>query len=381
MSIRQPVSLSDLFAEFRPRLVAPDLTDFSGIHAPDMRCFEVAPRSVEMLVRVIQLAAARDIPLRIRAQGHSLNGSSLPRADELLVSTRNLRQLRFEEPGTVTAGSGIVLWVLQHMLQGHGYDVPVLNDGYPGPTVGGYTAAGGFGPRSAIHGGFWNNVVSLRFIDGRGRLHTVTPADALFPWLFGSMGQLGVIVDARLAIIARDGSNTLPPYPAGTVLQAPELVNPPIPPEFETTNSERLFWFTLFTPDEHLDEAHQALSVLEKTHEATLRFQERYRYPIRPRGLIAPLVYPYGYPFTATGAWGWLIDGSTRGIAALTAFDRDFMALAESTPHYRRYVQSELPCGPDVYRRCFGESVYTALRQHKTDLDPGAILNRGSVFD
>lgn len=381
MIIKQPASLHDLFAEFRPRLAKPDITDFSRLHAPGRHCFEVAPRSAETLTRVVHLAATHGIPLRIRAQGHSLNGSSLPREKELLVSTRNLRQVRFEAPGSVTAGSGVVLWILQHMLHQYGYDVPVINDGYPGPTVGGYMAAGGFGPRSAVHGGFWDNVISLQFVDGRGRLHTVTPSDALFPWLFGAMGQLGVLVDARLAIVARDGSKTLPPYPAGTSLQAPELVNPRIPPEFETANSERLFWFTLFTPDERLDQAHHALTALEQRHASTLRFQERYRYPIRPRGRIAPLVYPYAHPFTATGAWGWLVDNSPNGIEALNAFDRDFTALATGTTHYRRYVQSELPCAPDIYRRCFGENTYEALRQHKASLDPAAILNRGSVFD
>lgn len=381
MSIRRPASVLDLFAEFRPRIVPGRLSDFSGLQAVGDSCLEVAPRGAETLARIVQLASANDIALRIRAQGHSLNGSSLPRGDELLVSTRNLRQVRFEEPGSVTVGSGVVLWVLQHMLRRYGYDLPVLNDGYAGPTVGGYTAAGGFGPRSSVYGGFWDNVLEMRFVDGRGKLHRVGPADALFPWLFGSMGQLGVQVDARLAIVAHEGSSELPPYPAGTTLKAPELVNPPIPPEFDTSAGERLFWFTVFTPDEHLDEAQQALTALERRHSTALRFQERYRYPIRQYGRIAPLVYPYARPFTATGAWGWLIDGHTQGIAALNAFDRDFMALATGTPHYRRYVQSELPCAPDVYRRCFGETTYAALRQHKAELDPLRILNRGTVFE
>lgn len=381
MSIRQSASVLDLFAEFRPHIVPGKLSDFSGLHTPEDSCLEVAPRGADTLARIVQLACVHDIALRIRAQGHSLNGSSLPREKELLVSTRNLRRVRFEEPGSVTVGSGVVLWVLQRILRRYGYDLPVLNDGYPGPTVGGYTAAGGFGPRSSVYGGFWENVLEMRFVDGRGNLHRVTPADALFPWLFGSMGQLGVQIDARLAIVAYKGPGELPPYPAGTTLQAPELVNPPIPPEFDRSAGERLFWFTLFTPDEYLDDAQQALAALERQHTTALRFQERYQYPIRQLGRVAPLVYPYARPFTATGAWGWLIDGHKQGIAALNAFDRDFMALATGTPHYRRYVQSELPCAPDVYLHCFGETIYAALRQHKAELDPRAILNRSTVFE
>jgi FAD/FMN-containing dehydrogenase len=381
LSLSPSESVLDLFADFRPRIVPGKLSDFSGLHTPEISCLEVAPRSAATLARIVQLAGEHGIPLRIRAQGHSLNGSSLPREKELLISTRNLRQLHFEEPGSVTVGSGVVLWVLQHMLRRYGYDLPVLNDGYAGPTVGGYTAAGGFGPRSSVYGGFWDNVLEMQFVDGLGKLHRVTPAEAIFPWLFGSMGQLGVLINARLAIVAREGSSEQAPYPAGTTLQAPELLNPPIPPEFDTSAGERLFWFTLFTPDEYLKDAQQALTALERRHNTALRFQDRYRYPIRQHGRIAPLVYPYVRPFTATGAWGWLIDGHTQGITALNAFDRDFMALATSTPHYRRYVQSELPCSPEVYRHCFGETTYEAFRRHKSELDPRAILNRGTVFE
>ena len=342
-------------------------------------CCQVAPRKVETITRIIRLANERSIPLRVRAQGHSLNGSSIPSPAELLVATHNFRQVRFEEAGTVTVGSGVVLWVLQYILRQRGFDLPVLNDGYPGPSVGGYAAAGGFGPRSAVFGGFWDNVIELRFVDGLGNARQATCADPLFPWLFGSMGQLGILIDAKLAIIPRDGSGA-PPYPAGTSLLAPQLAAPKVPPEFATSGDERLFWFTLFTPDEFLDDAHRELIALERRHSATLRFQERYRYPIRQRGMTLPLVYPYARPFTATGAWGWLIDSSRLGIAGLQEFDREFMALAASKPHYRRYVQSELPSGPDIYRRCFGEKNYEALSRLKTELDPNRVLNRDTVF-
>jgi FAD/FMN-containing dehydrogenase len=256
----------------------------------------------------------------------------------------------------------------------------VLNDGYAGPTVGGYLAAGGFGPRSALHGGFWDNVLEVRLIDGRGEMHVVKPDDARFPWLFGSMGQLGIFYDARLAIVPLDASGPPPDYPAGKTFTAPQLVEPRVPPEFSAEGDESLFWFTLFVPDEHLDEAQLELTELEKRHRAALRFQERYRYPIRQRGRVAPLVYPEARPFTATGAWGWLRDKSDAGTQRLFEFDRDFMALAESRPHYRRYVQSELPSGPGIYERCFGAETCASFRRLKSELDPRGLLTRGTVF-
>ena len=373
------LSLSELFADFRPRRVDPNLTDFSRLRLPSGTCWQVAPRHADTVSEIVRLAKDRNIPLRLRAQGHSLNGASLPGPHELLLLNHNFRHVRFEEPGTVTVGSGVVLWVLQHVLRSRGFDLPVLNDGYPGPSVGGYVAAGGFGPRSASFGGFWDNVTEVRLVDGLGIVRRVVRNDSLFPWLFGSMGQLGVVIDAKLNIIVRDGS-TAPDYPAGTSVVAPQMIVPKIPPEFRTEGDERLFWFTLFTPDAHLEEAHQELLALERKHRSALRFQERYSYPILQRGMLAPLVYPFTCAFTATGAWGWLTDASVDGVAALQAFDSDFMALATGKPYYRRYVQSELASGPDVYRRCFGAETYDALRSRKAEFDPARLFNRGTVF-
>jgi FAD/FMN-containing dehydrogenase len=350
------------------------ITDFSGLRSSAASFRVEQPRSVEQLARAVRAAHAGGTPLRTRGQGHSLNGASLPGEGELLVDTRGLRSLRFERPGSVRVGAGAVLWVVQDVLRGFGLELPVLNDGYPGPTVGGYLAAGGFGPRSGEHGGFWDNVLELTLVDGRGELRRVTPDDALFPWLFGSMGQLGIVAEATLAVV---GSG---PYPEGKSGLVPALAQQHLPLQFTPQGDERLFWFTLFVPDERLEEAHAALSALEGRHGSALRFQERYRYPVRHRGRVAPLVYPQARAFTATGAWGWLADAAEGSVTKLLEFDRDFMALAQSRPDYRRYVQSELARGPEVYQRCFGAALYAELGRLKAELDPKGLFNRGSVF-
>lgn len=368
-----------LFAEFRPRRIEGALGDFSGLRSGEPGYWEVAPRNAGTAQRIVQTAFEHGVALRVRAQGHSLNGASLPRGGELLLSTRNLRHVRFEQSGTVTAGGGIVLWILQYLLRRHGFDLPVLNDGYPGPTVGGYLAAGGFGPRSAAHGGFWDNVLEVTLLDGRGEVQRVAADDPRFPWLFGAMGQLGIVLEAKLGIVPLQ-ADAPPPYPEGRALVAPQLAPPRIPPEYATQADESLFWFTLFVPDARLEEAHRALTALERRHTQALRFQERYRYPIRLRRWLPPLLYPEARPITATGAWGWLTDGSPAGRERLLEFDRDFMALALAEPAYRRYLQSELPGGPEVYEPCFGAQTYATLRRLKGELDPRGLLNRGSVF-
>lgn len=379
MSTPDAQALCETFASFRPALVEQPLADFSRLRAGAARYCEVAPRTSGVVSQIVQAAREQGVALRLRAQGHSLNGATLPDAGELLLSTRNFRGVRFDEPGTVTAGCGVVLWILQYILRRYGFDLPVLNDGYPGPSVGGYLAAGGFGPRSGLYGGFWDNVREVAMVDGNGQARRIGADDPLYPWLFGSMGQLGVFVGAKLAIIPRPDVPPAP-YPAGRTLVAPELAMPKVPPEFATGEEESLFWFTLFVPDEELEPALGRLAALERAHGGALRFQERYRYPIRQFGRMPPLIYPQARPITATGAWGWLSDRSAGGVEKLLEFDRQFGALAASEPHYRRYVQSELPAGPEVYERCFGARAYAEFRRLKAELDPAAVLNRGTVF-
>src|SRR5207247_4475562 len=103
-------------------------------------------------------------------------------------------------------------------------------------------------------------------------------------------------------------------------------------------------------------------------------------YPIRHRSMVAPLVYPEARPFTATGAWGWLSDASRQAVEKLLAFDRGFMALALSRPGYRRYIQSELPAGPQIYEQCFGRPLYEEFRRIKSELAPQNALNPGVTF-
>src|SRR5258708_498909 len=375
----QATSIQELFTDCHPTLLERPITDFSGLESQASIFCQVAPHSTEVVRRILSRDNEHALPILTRAQGHSLTGSSLPHSGDLSFSTESLRVIRFDDPGTVTVGCGVVLWILQHVLDRLEFDLPVLNDGYPGPSVGGFMASGGFGPRSDLFGGFWNNVIDVGLIDGLGNTHRVARTDPLFPWLFGSMGQLGIFVDAKLAIVPRE-ARTSPPYPLGTKLLAPLLVAPKVPAEFAVGGDERLFWFTLFVPDECIDDAHRELRQLERRHSKVLRFQERYRYPILFRDVVAPLVYPYARRVTATGAWGWLTDSGIDRIAKLRDFDLEFMELGASRPDYRRYVQSEMPSGPGVYEKCFGPKIYAHFLRLKTKLDPKWLLNRGSVF-
>ncbi len=189
--------LEKLFGAFRPCIVTDALFDFSRLHSGYPRFCEVSP------ISIVQLAGEHGIPLRTRGRGHALNGSSLPQKSELTVNTRNLTKASLQPDGTVAVGGGAVLWMVDEWLRTAGLSLPVVNDGYAGPSVGGFVAAGGFGPGSATAGGFWNNVSELTIVGGQGQIQRLGRDAPLFPWLFGAMGQLGIIVEAKLDTVAR----------------------------------------------------------------------------------------------------------------------------------------------------------------------------------
>ncbi|WP_437970528.1 FAD-binding oxidoreductase [Sorangium sp. So ce260] len=384
--MRSPQQIHELFSAFAPRVISGPITHFGRLRQSADTFCEIAPASGAELADAIGTAHRHGVPVRIRGQGHALNGASLPAAHELLLRTERLGDVRFETEGTVTAGAGVVLWSLRSVVERHGYTVPVVNDGYAGPSVAGFVAAGGFGPRSNLHGGFWENVAALTLVDGTGRLKRIDRSEALFPWLFGAMGQLGVVVEATLDIVPLDTAPpdgaSPPPYPAGAgasrelIAASPELQGSG-PDEAE--RDERLLWFTLFTPGRSLARAQARLAALEAEHAGLLSYRQRYAYPIRQRRPVPALVYPRHEPFFAIGSWGALRLPPGDAAGPLRAHGEELTRIATELG-CRRYVQSETTCDVDAYRACFGEETHEAFRGLKAQQDPGLILNRGSVF-
>jgi FAD/FMN-containing dehydrogenase len=307
-----------------------------------------------------------------------MNGSSLPQAGEVLVETRGLKWARYERLGTVTCGAGLRLWALAELVHQHGYSLPVMNDGYAGPTAGGYLAAGGFGAGSASHGGFWENVEEIVLVTASGAKR-ISRQDASFPWMFGAMGQLGLVVELTLTL---SPGRLLGPYPQGYAepshqIQTCDARASGAPAE----EADRpLYWFTCFVAERDLAEASAALAVLRAQHSDALTFREPYTYVIRHCGrVVAPLVYATAEDFCAVGMWGSLENTSVSALQRLGDLEAAFMSLVLQKG-YRRYVQSELVSGSDAYRSYFEPSVFARFAKLKCAVDPACLFNADSVF-
>ena len=358
---RAAEELCERFAAFRPHIATTPLFDFSMLHQGESTYCEVAPRTPQELVAVVRLAVELRLPLRTRGAGHALNGSALPLRGELVISTRELDQIVAGPGETIRAGAGSVLWTVDAAARARGRAIPVLNAGQAGPTAGGFIAAGGFGAGSAAAGGFWENVVQVAVVDGRGALARVTRDSPLFPWLFGAMGQLGIVVEATLQTV-------------------PSASAPP--PERGRTREDEpgtLFWFTFFVAPAQLPSATDTLTSLEGRYAELLTFRNRYTYYIAHREIVAPLVWPYHTPCFAVGAWVRLRSARASQRANLLELESDFMAIAHANG-YRRYIQSELASGNGTYEQYFGPLYYRRFRVLKRAQDPYDLLNRGWVF-
>jgi FAD/FMN-containing dehydrogenase len=377
---RPAADLIEIFSEFSAHLSTTPLHDFSLVNSGTGSFCETFPKSAAEVSEIVRKAREYGVPLRIRGQGHSLNGSSLARPGEVVVQTCRLADVEFSGETTVTAGAGIVLWSLQRLLQTYNYALPVINDGYSGPSLGGYIAAGGFGLGSASYGGFWDNVAEITLVTGAGDVRRVPRDHELFPHLFGSMGQHGLIVRATLDLAVHETRRPTS-YPQALRVSADRL---PQPSESFTSQDpglqtdEGLCWFTLFVSPARRDQALRDLAFLQAKHSQTFAYRHRYLYPVTHRAVAPPLIYPHPEPFEALGIWG-IPAGSGSRLADLRAFEHDFMQMTIQRG-YRRYIQSELPGDLDSYAQYFGAQLLSDFCDVKRQLDPDGLLNRETVF-
>ena len=324
------------------------LSDYGKLHVSSADYTVLRPDSVDAATQGWRSALAEGRALRVRGSGHGLSGATLPRTGETLLRTRGLDHYRVEAPGLIAVGGGAILWDVRDFVAGRGWRLPVCNDGWAGPTVGGFASAGGVGslrvpvdehgkpgaPRapgpvslSERHGGFWAQVAKLRIIDGRGTVHDVLPGDEDFPWMFASMGQFGLILEATLRLAPQAGvADALPVGGSGRI----PVSNPIDPNEADAAapaqGVDRKYWFTAFAPVDEEDAVWRTIGEWSRAHRGALRpnrggigpLQDGhaigYRCLVRRKAPTPPLLYPRDEDFLALGVTAVCAGvGSGRG--------------------------------------------------------------------
>jgi halogenation protein CepH len=394
--LRAGLDNTSVAAQPGPQVNEP-LYDYGKLHVGCAPYLQAWPDSPDGALALVEAARARSIALRVRGSGHTFSGASLPRQGEVLVRTQGLDHFHFCAPDRLIAGAGALVWDVRDLAREHGYDLPVFNGGWAGPTLAGYICAGGFGKSglSESAGGLWENVHAVRLIDGHGKLRRIARGDEAFPWLFGSSGQLGLMVDAELRLVPYADHRGPRDYPLDSQGRVPrrQVDDPAVnaqPPPAE--GEERLFWFTLLAAPEQEDSAWQGLLELVLKHRAEVVPDGGwagplldgqaigYRYVIRFHEFNPPLVYPRAETFLVLGVMCKLRSGDDASNARVLDIERSFIEIARAR-RLRLYLQAENIGRSVDLSAYYGRATYTRFMQLKREFDPAGMFNRGVVFD
>ncbi len=385
--------LLKLFRDFGVQTIRQPLFDYGKLYSSPSE-YEVAfPSDCNQVQLIVALARKHKILLRVRASGHTFNGVTLPRQGELLVRTDQLDHFHFDTAGTITVGSGALVWDVRDLVRDHGFDLPVYNGGWAGPTVGGYINAGGFGKSglSEIYGGLWENVEQITFIDGKANIRTINRTDKIFPWIFGSYGQLGFLIEVKLNIIPKN-EESCPGYPLGLSGHIPKRqdTDPKLndsPPENRT--QPNLFWFSLLVSPKDQFWAWVELYKFVKSNAlkpdggwaGPILDDQRigYHYVIPFINFHPPLVYPKPETFLVIGVMCVLSTGNATSNQSVLQIEKNFIDLAVKN-RYKLYLQAE-NIGRNVdFPAYYGEEIYNSFRQLKDQFDPDRLLNQDVIF-
>ena len=290
------------------------------------------PKTEEDAILSLERANQLGIEITIRGSGHSMNGSSLPKSDGLLLLTTGLNKVLICPTGEVDVGAGAQVLVVDEYIQKYGLRLPVVNDGgEPAPTVGGFICAGGFGVSSKEYGGFWNCVSSVRFWTPDTGIRTISHKEDDFWTLFGCGKPEGVILSAKLI--------TLGQYTGGA---AEAHMN------FQYVEHPRRIWFTFLAPTRKTSSLRRALIRLDRDLEEYWLRLPIYEYTIKENGSRIPSDFFPNHQgsLTAMGVWGEVTAKTERNIHAIIERVAQF---TDKETYARRYWQSELctgsPCG------------------------------------
>jgi hypothetical protein len=343
------------------------ILDYGGYHRGHNDFTSIRLTNLTNLVDSILLANENGTAFRVRGNGHSMNGSALPRSGEILFESKGCNHYHFSDEGYVTVGAGSAIWDVNEMLTEFGFELLVINDGgQAAATVGGYLNAGGFGAGSAVHGGFWESVAAVVLVTGGGQLLEITPEDELFPWLFGSMGQLGVIFEVKLRIQTKVGGTLQYPKDVSGNVQKSLAIEWP-----------SILWYTFFVPVDVEHQALQDISEIATRHQSLWRERPPYRYDVAFYNFNPPLIFNRQESFVAIGIWGTKPSKLGFDFNKVMQLECDLQKLVSQRPLYYRYIQTELMFENFDLSMHFGTEVYRQFVELKKKLDPKNLLVQG----
>jgi cytokinin dehydrogenase len=159
-------------------------------------------RSAADVARMVAYANKHSLKIAMRGQGHSQYGQSQVESG-IVIDSSPMNAVRWHGNDAVDAEPGALWGEVAKVTLAKSLTPPVMPDAMM-LTVGGTLSAGGIGETTYRYGAQVDNVLELDVVTGAGELMTCSPErnDELFRMTLAGCGQCGIIVRARLRLVA-----------------------------------------------------------------------------------------------------------------------------------------------------------------------------------
>ncbi len=159
------------------------------------------PTTVEGVAAVLKFARSKGVTAIPRGSGSSPFGGSVPVAGGLVVDMSKMDKIVEVDDtgGTVTVQAGARWADIDQSIEKFGLALNTTPSS-KFSTVGGWLATGGMGLNSFSRGHVSASVLSVDIVTPDGATKTLSPGEPGFQAVFGSEGQLGVVVSAKISV-------------------------------------------------------------------------------------------------------------------------------------------------------------------------------------
>jgi len=160
------------------------------------------PASVDDVLKLVRFARSNNIKVAARGQSHSTQGQAQVEAG-VVVDMKTLATVHEINPTNALVDAGARWLDLLTQTIPQGLTPPTLVD-FLELTIGGTLSLGGIGSQAFRFGPQVDNVLELQVVTGKGDLVScsATQSTALFEAARSGLGQFGLIVRARVRLIA-----------------------------------------------------------------------------------------------------------------------------------------------------------------------------------
>ncbi|MDH3666399.1 MAG: FAD-binding protein [Paracoccaceae bacterium] len=170
----------------------------------------VLPRSTEEVAEAVKICAAMGVPIVPRGAGTSLAGGSLPTADSVILGVARMNQvLEIDYPNRfIRVETGMTNLSVTGAVEGAGFFYAPDPSSQLACAISGNIAMNSGGAHCLKYGVTTNNLMGVKLVTAAGEIVEVGGAHLdpvgydLLGVICGSEGQLGIVTEATLRILA-----------------------------------------------------------------------------------------------------------------------------------------------------------------------------------